>query len=54
MVRSDRWNVLGFDAFAHRDGIDLGTKVYRIDRRRRDQRPAEPKLEAYIAGTDNG
>lgn len=53
MVRSDRWDVLGFNAFAQRSGIDLGVKVYRINGSPRDDRLAEPKLEAFFAGTDN-
>jgi hypothetical protein len=53
MVRSDRWDVLGFNAFAQRDGIELGTKVYRINGSPRDDRLSEPKLEAFFAGTDN-
>ncbi|WP_135806421.1 hypothetical protein [Halorussus marinus] len=53
MVRSDRWDVLGFNAFAHRDGIELGAKVYRINGSPKDERLAEPKLEAFFAGTDH-
>jgi hypothetical protein len=53
MVRSDRWDVLGFNAFAQHDGIELGLKVYRINGSPRDKRLAEPKLEAFFAGTDH-
>lgn len=53
MVRSDRWNVLGFNAFAQRSGIELGMKVYRINGSPRDDRLSEPKLEAFFAGTDH-
>ncbi|NEU56760.1 hypothetical protein [Halorussus sp. MSC15.2] len=53
MVRSDRWNVLGFNAFAQREGIELGLKVYRINGSPRDDRLSEPKLEAFFAGTDH-
>jgi hypothetical protein len=53
MVRSDRWDVLGFNAFAQREGVEIGAKVYRINGSPRDERLSEPKLEAFFAGTDH-
>lgn len=53
MVRSDRWDTLGFNGYAARDGYEIGLKVYRINGSPRDKRLEQPKLEAFLAGTDS-
>jgi len=53
LVRSNRWDTLGFNGYAARDGYELGVKVYRISGAPRDKRLEQPKLEAYLAGTDS-
>ncbi|CCQ34328.1 hypothetical protein HLRTI_001511 [Halorhabdus tiamatea SARL4B] len=53
-VVSDMFDRIGFAGFAAREGYKLGLKVYRVAGTPRDSRLAEPKLEAFFAGTDDG
>ncbi|GGL73320.1 hypothetical protein [Halocalculus aciditolerans] len=52
VVRSDRWDILGFNGYARRDGYDLAVKVYRLGPSVSDRRLRHPKIEAYLAGTN--
>lgn len=52
MVRSDRWDKLGFAKPDVLEDVLLGLKAYRIGGNPADQRLKEPKLEAFIAGSD--
>lgn len=51
-VISDRWDKLGFAKPEVLEGVKIGIKVYRISGNPADERLKQPKLEAFIAGSD--